>query len=425
MGALGSQIQEYLRRYPTTFAAYEKGISTWSTPFSVAFEDWYLPAMVEELSDWTYQEDILCTRLNGSPHPKLWAQLLPYAFGMMQPLSLESALRWENAIANFSNDIKTAFYARIEGDAGHQLAQMELERPLHEQGYWERLALALPHMHGRLLSREEQACFWERVWRFLTQRTWTHSNGMHAARIGALWAQYVPLDCVEDYLRRATLLLQHPIVQWDAALLDLVVCRARNEDEDGAMLLRMWLEVDAHARGTLGHQGLIVPWHYILPKWTHWNVDALMDVIGGEATHQLALQYLVLRDSNYRLSLKKAVLLHQCEHDTVQVDTLEMVSAIPELHYMVHLWTLLRADSVDLSRECIRTFQTVFGCHPLYERDALGARVPGWSALHRIFVSMDITYVPALRYIEQAMGAEREVYATIRGEQLGDILEGS
>lgn len=46
-------------------------------------------------------------------------------------------------------------------------------------------------------------------------------------------------------------------------------------------------------------------------------------------------------------------------------------------------------------------------------------------ALHRIFVSMDITYVPALRYIEQAMGAEREVYATIRGEQLGDILEGS
>ena len=236
MGALGSQIQEYLRRYPTTFAAYEKGISTWSTPFSVAFEDWYLPAMVEELSDWTYQEDILCTRLNGSPHPKLWAQLLPYAFGMMQPLSLESALRWENAIANFSNDIKTAFYARIEEDAGHQLAQMELERPLHEQGYWERLALALPHMHGRLLSRKEQACFWERVWRFLTQRTWTHSNGMHAARIGALWAQYVPLDCVEDYLRRATLLLQHPIVQWDAALLDLVVCRARNEDEDGVML---------------------------------------------------------------------------------------------------------------------------------------------------------------------------------------------
>lgn len=57
-----------------------------------------------------------------------------------------------------------------------------------------------------------------------------------------------PWIAFEDDLRKGQLLAAHPIVQYRRCV-RLVVCRARNEDEDGAMLLRMWLEVDAHALG--------------------------------------------------------------------------------------------------------------------------------------------------------------------------------
>lgn len=410
-GRIGSQLYAYLHQHPTSFASYERGIATWHAIGGPVFEEWYLPAMVEQLSDWTYDEKMLHARFMASSHPSHWFPLFLHAFEKMPRLSLEAALRWEMSIAQTTPFIKSTFYGCLEKTALLDLVRMGLAGSLHERS-WERLSLGL--FHGGV------DVDWEMIWVFLTEQLWSHTEHKHAMQVALFWAQYAPLLSLEHYLQKATALLKHDMIQWAPSLLNLVICRVRQEEEGGGTLLRVWRHADTQERSDASN--VPVPWRSILSKWTDWDIPTLQTVVEGDSPRQLALQHLILGHPHYRMTIKQSIVRYRCEHDLVPVEMLNIVADLPNTHWILYLWLLFRGTKLGLSKEWIRAFQHAFGRHPLYEKDALGDLVPGWHGLCRVVATMDITYEQALGYIEDHMLEKEEWCLSVGGEQLAALL---
>ena len=426
-GALGIIIRDYLAEHPTTLAQYEEFIEDWRMPmdahvvagdgFSPAV-DWYLPSLVENLQDWSYDEETFYRNMMKSHHGPKWLSLFPHAFSRMPQFDLASAFRWEPQAKNWPDEIRRMFYGQLDATVSKTFVSIELNRHRLQDMNLLRLSMCLSPEHYNALDRTNGKP-WNAVWALLQHDDWKHENDAYFKDMCDKWIRYAPMHDLPTYINQANALLRNSAVQWHLPFLDNFVCRVRNVDEAGASLLNSW----AQLRMQQSNKEKKIPWDYVLNKWTDWEPLPLLRLVIEQTTWQQELQELVLENADYSPVIKREILMYRCEHDLVSPRDIEISKRIPQpLQHILMFWLVYSKPSV--KKESVKMFQSIYKWHPMYEHEQIMAQyLPGFSGIRTALHAMSIPWRQALAYAEEAMRSKADVHALVRKEFELDMTE--
>ena len=419
-GALGIIIRDYLAEHPTSLTQYEQFIDAWRMPQDAQevagtgfseFIDWHLPSLVESLTDWSYDEEQFFRNMLKSQHARHWISLFPHAFSRMPLFDLAAAFRWEPLAKTWPEETQKMFYAQLDATVSKTFVSIELNRPCLRQMNLLRLSMCLNAEHYSAQDKQ-QGKPWNAVWTVLQHDDWKHQNDLHFKDLCEKWIRYAPVHDLVGYMAQANALLRNPIIQWHIPFLDNFVCRVRNNDESGAVLLQAW----AMMRAQQSQKEKKIPWDYVLNKWTDWEPAPLLQLILDQTTWQQELQELVLAHSDYPDHIKREVLLYRCENDLIGPRDIEICKSLsPNLQHILMFWLVYPPRA--LKKETVKIFQSLFKWHPLYEQDALmNQYLPGFAGIRTAINAMNVPWRQALAYAEEAMRCKADVHASVRKE---------
>lgn len=420
MGALGIIVRDYLAQHPTTIAQYEQFIDGWYMPenaqniagsgFSTSV-DWYLPSIVENIENWAYDEEIFYQNIVRSKHASNWMSLFPHAFSRMPAFDLASAFRWEPLAKHWPDEIRRMFYAKLDATVSKTFVSIELNKPALQQMNLLRLIMCLNDDHYNAQDRANGKP-WNAVWALLQHDDWKYQNDMYFKELCDKWIRCAPLNDLPKYIQQASTLLRNSSIQWHTPFLDNFICRVRNADENGALLLAALETI----RNQQGNKEKKIPWDYILTKWTRWETAPLLRLVLEQTTWQQELQALILGNSDYTPAVQKEVLMYRCENDFIGPRDIESSKELPiDLQHVLMCWVVYQKGS--LKKESVKIFQSLYKWHPLYEQEEIMAQyLPGFTGIRTILQSMNVPWRQALGYAEEAMRSKADVRALVRKE---------
>lgn len=420
MGALGIIVRDYLAMHPTTIAEYEEFIENWHMPqdaqniagsgFSTMI-DWYLPSIVENIQNWSYDEEVFYHNIVQSKHAMHWMSLFPHAFSRMPAFDLASAFRWEPLTKKWPDEIRRMFYAQLDSTVSKTFVSIELNRPALQQMNLLRLCMCLNDDNYNAQERANGKP-WNAVWTLLQHDDWKHQNDAYFKDLCDKWIRYAPMNDLPLFIQQASTLLRHSSIQWYTPFLDNFICRVRNADEGGTLLLSSLEAI----RNKQSNKEKKIPWDYILTKWTSWNTRPFLKLILEQTTWQQELQMLVLGHPDYASEIQKDVLMYRCENEFIGPRDIESSQQLPvDLQHVLMCWVVYRKGS--LKKESVKIFQSLYKWHPLYEQEEIMAKyLPGFSGIRTILQSMNVPWRQALAYAEEAMRSKADVRALVRKE---------
>lgn len=420
IGALGIIIRDYLAAHPTNLSQYEDFIDHWYMPvdanvvagsgFSLSV-DWYLPSLVENLLDWSYEEETFYRNMIKSHHPSKWLSLFPHALSRMPKFDLASALRWEPQANNWPEEIRKMFYRQLDATVSKTFVSIELNRPRLQDMNLLRLTMCL-HPENYNAADSSKGKPWNAIWALLQHDDWKHQHDTYFKDLCDKWICFAPMQDVPHYTHQANVLMRNSAIQWHIPLLDNFVCRMRNADENGATLLDAWRTLQLQQ----SPKEKRIAWTYVLKKWTDWEPFSLLRLISDQEHWQQELQELILEHKDYSPAIKREILMYRCENNLIGPRDIEISKILPvNMQHIFMFWLVY--NNQPLKKESVKIFQSLYKWHPLYEQEAiLEQYLPGVSNIKKALHTMNIPWHQALVYAEEAMRSKADVHALVRKE---------
>ena len=408
-GALGFILRDYLQGHDITLQGYTECVDSIRSTYPELvqdYTDWYLPSIVENLTDWEYSADLIHSAISKSTAPYLWQYLFPYVLSLLPPFNVETTLKWVPLIQHWPANLQRHFYNHVDQGSTLVLISDELNNTQLKQINVLRLevCLASPYVAANITV-------WDSVWQALSTLDWQGFED-HYRNVSWLWLQHASLSNIATYVGNASAILCSPFVQWQNTYILEVLRRTHYADDHGQTVLKQWSLLQNNPVTQIKE----IPWLFILNNWYDWNEDALNLLIHGDSNLQLQMQNAIITNSNYSESIRRSVLIYRCSNNLVTMQDLEHFRRLPStLTHILIFWVLFR--NTLLPKEWAKVVQDIYGANPNYEDTKLAeGYLPGFAGIRNALLSMDIPWHHALAYTESAMKAKKEVHASLRKE---------